>query len=146
MSTVRQTARLTSSLRKAVINARPITSSNIFTIAAASQSQIHPFSQTRGYVADHKPFKDGSLSQGHPIDPKNMHPEDTESQSVKGGLNARRNKDRKGDKGSSDAAMEQPQGHAKGGKGNPEGIGMVDQVGSATGSNRHFEGEKERSK
>ncbi|PPQ63944.1 hypothetical protein CVT24_009119 [Panaeolus cyanescens] len=148
MTVARQATRLGSSLKRpgTLLNARPITSSNIFAIAAASPAQIYPYNQTRGYVADHKPFKDGSLSQGHSIDPKNLHPEDTESQSVKGGLDARKKKDSKDASGSMDAATERGQGHERGGKGNPEGIGMVDQVGSATGSSQQFKGDKKKSK
>ncbi|KAH9481203.1 hypothetical protein JR316_0005723 [Psilocybe cubensis] len=94
----------------------------------------------RGYAAS--PSKESlsgkkdSISQGNVNDPSNLHQKSTHSESAQGGKGTR--KDHSG--GSLDAASSGKQTKPKDtGSGNPEGIGMVDQVGSAGGSAEHFE-------
>ncbi|KAF8150145.1 hypothetical protein B0H34DRAFT_732734 [Crassisporium funariophilum] len=75
------------------------------------------------------------LSQGHANDPTSKHKKDTQSQSVQGGKQAR-SSDNEGLDAASPNVKPKP---SNTGSGNPEGIGMVDQVGSTGGSAQHFE-------
>lgn len=80
--------------------------------------------------------KKDNISQGNVNDSFNLHKKSTHSESAEGGKGTR-----KYDSGGAlDAASPGKQTKPKDtGKGNPEGIGMVDQVGSAGGSAEHFE-------
>ncbi|KAF9556023.1 hypothetical protein CPC08DRAFT_711500 [Agrocybe pediades] len=88
------------------------------------------------------PKKD-NFSQGNAADQKNLHQKDPHSTVANQGYEAK--KDPKAG-GGLDAATSEKSGQTKpkhgGGGGNPEGVGMVDQVGSAGGSARHFEKEE----
>lgn len=86
-----------------------------------------------------------NLAQGHVTNPENVHPEDVYSQSTRGGFRARKDEKNEG----IDAANEYAKaGDSKKprdmGKGNPEGVGFVEQVGGASGSARKFEEENKR--
>ncbi|PPQ98192.1 hypothetical protein CVT26_003239 [Gymnopilus dilepis] len=104
---------------------------------------IAPLTHARAYgspsaSAPSSPKKD-SLSQGNAADPSNLHKQDVQSQSVKGAQGTRKNKTG----GPVDAAStEKKTKPSETGKGNPEGVGMVDQVGSASGSAKQFEKNK----
>ncbi|KAF9038525.1 hypothetical protein BJ165DRAFT_1531614 [Panaeolus papilionaceus] len=75
------------------------------------------------------------FSQGLCTNPENMHPEDTMVQAVLAGMRARRDLDNL----AIDAASPYPMDHVQdGGTGNPERIGMIEQVGSANGTARFF--------
>ncbi|PPQ92588.1 hypothetical protein CVT25_007280 [Psilocybe cyanescens] len=80
--------------------------------------------------------KKDNMSQGNVNDSSNLHQKSVHSESAKGGKGTR--KDDSG--GALDAASPGKKTKPKDrGKGNPEGVGMVDQVGSAGGSAEHFE-------
>ncbi|PPQ63118.1 hypothetical protein CVT24_005830 [Panaeolus cyanescens] len=74
-------------------------------------------------------------SQGLCTDPENLHPEDTMVQAVHAGMQAHRDYANL----AIDAASPYPMDHVdSGGIGNPERIGMIEQVGSANGTARFF--------
>ncbi|KXN86076.1 hypothetical protein AN958_10552 [Leucoagaricus sp. SymC.cos] len=84
-----------------------------------------------------------NLTQGHVTNPENVHLQDVQSQSVRGGFKASKDETN----GSIDAANECGKaGEEKRpddmGKGNPERVGFVEQVGGASASARKFEKEK----
>ncbi|EAU83144.2 hypothetical protein CC1G_07826 [Coprinopsis cinerea okayama7 len=82
-------------------------------------------------------------TQGNIADEKNVHKKDVHSQAARGGREERNKSE-----ATLDAASQKEKTKAHdAGKGNPEGIGMVDQVGSASGSAEHYEqGRKVRKK
>lgn len=75
------------------------------------------------------------LSQGHAIDPSNKHQQDTQCQSVRAGMKARSGQNHAIDAASGNS--EQRPTHW--GIGNEEGVGMIEQVGSSSGSALFFE-------
>jgi hypothetical protein len=86
------------------------------------------------------------LSQGHATDPKNLHPQDVQSEAVRKGKEARKEEKNEAIDAANEATKtgdgKKP---TKKGQGNPEGIGFVEQVGGASGTARKFEElEKER--
>lgn len=99
-------------------------------------------------------YKVDAFSQGHAADDtNNMSKQDVQSQSVRGGKEARLNAhDRENSKGGKDSSSspldsasaeggeKQRKAEGAGGSGNPEGIGFVEQVGSASGTANKFEG------
>jgi hypothetical protein len=98
----------------------------------------------RSYASDKSPESHNiqstvdSQSQGHVTDPNNVHKRDQQGQSVKGGKEAHQTSE-----SPMDGASEKSQTGTKNfGKGNKEGVGFVDQVGSASGTGNHFEGKK----
>jgi hypothetical protein len=80
------------------------------------------------------------LSQGHATDPRNLHPQDVQSEAVRKGKEARKDEKNEAIDAANEAAKtgdgKKPM---KKGRGNPEGIGFVEQVGGASGSVRKFE-------
>lgn len=81
-----------------------------------------------------------NINQGHATNPKNLHPQDVQSESVRGAKKARKDEKNEG----IDAANEcskagKGKRPGKMGKGNPEKVGFVEQVGGASGSARQFE-------
>lgn len=87
------------------------------------------------------PARNNPFSQGHANNPSNLHKKDVQSQSVESGKSTRKT----GSGGPLDAANEREKKDVKPedtGMGNPEGIGMVDQVGSASATARNFEKRK----
>lgn len=92
-----------------------------------------------------KPEMD-SLKQGHAADSSNLHQKDVQSQSVGGGMASKESSKQEKELGKGDeeqmdaAAMGKRKPKPKDtGSGNPEGVGFVDQVGSASGSAKQFE-------
>jgi len=111
-----------------------------------SSSQLQESSDPQSQHTRPLSKKDQS-SQGHAADSNNLHQRDPQSTAANQGKAAKQNTN---DGRGLDAASASHSSQTKpvdGGKGNPEGIGMVDQVGSASGSARNFEtGEKEEKK
>lgn len=98
----------------------------------------------RGDVPE--PAKKDSLKQGHAADSSNLHQKDAQSQSVRGGMGAKEQskQDRAAGKGGEEQLDAAAEGKSRPkpkdtGSGNPEGVGFVDQVGSASGSAKNFE-------
>ncbi|KAF8972298.1 hypothetical protein BDZ97DRAFT_1913513 [Flammula alnicola] len=91
---------------------------------------------TSSPVQDLLNARTASLSQGHVTDPTNNHSQDIQSQYVRGAKAARSNLDNYGIDAASPNIRPDPNDRTKG---NPEGMGMLDQVGSATGTARFFE-------
>ncbi|KAH6913496.1 hypothetical protein BKA70DRAFT_1263037 [Coprinopsis sp. MPI-PUGE-AT-0042] len=96
---------------------------------------------SRSYTTDREPksgkieYDVDSQTQGHVTDPNNLHKRDMQGQSAKGGKEAHQKSD-----SPMDAASEKSQTGTKNfGKGNKEGVGFVDQVGSNSGTGNHFE-------
>ncbi|KAJ3776205.1 hypothetical protein FB446DRAFT_722255 [Lentinula raphanica] len=83
----------------------------------------------------HGEGRDSRLSQGPAHKDDNLHPNDPQSQSAQAA------KSQKGSQSPLDAASSQKtsQKKAKGGSGNPEAIGMVDQVGSQSSTAKKTE-------
>lgn len=86
-----------------------------------------------------------NIRQGHATNPKNLHPQDVGSQSVAAGFQAREDEKSEG----VDVAKKATRGGKDKkprdvGKGNPEGVGFVEQVGSASSTARKFEEEQKK--
>lgn len=75
------------------------------------------------------------MSQGHVIDSTNKHPEDPQSQSVRSGMLARMSRDNFSIDAASPNIRPDPTDRTLG---NPEGIGMLEQVGSASATAAFF--------
>lgn len=83
-----------------------------------------------------------NIRQGHAASPKNLHPQDVESQSVRAGFQARQDKKNEGVDSASKATRGAKEKPGDVGKGNPEGVGFVEQVGSASSTARKYEKEE----
>lgn len=88
------------------------------------------------------------LSQGHAASPGNLHSQDVQSQAVRKGKEARNDEKNEAIDAANETgkAGDQKKKPTKKGKGNPEGIGLVEQVGGASGTARKFEEEEEERK
>ena len=102
-------------------------------------------SRRRGIHTTPVPYNEGvnNIRQGHAANPKNLHPQDVESQSVNARFQARENEKHEGidlaKKGNRGGKDKKP---SNVGKGNPEGVGFVEQVGSTSSTARKFEKEE----
>ncbi|KDR84293.1 hypothetical protein GALMADRAFT_237056 [Galerina marginata CBS 339.88] len=92
--------------------------------------------------ASDSPISKKGLSQGHAADSSNLHQQDVQSQSVRSAKAARSTENSALDAAS---AKTKPDPEDKT-KGNPEGVGMVDQVGSASGTAKSFKADKKKGK
>ncbi|KAF9528966.1 hypothetical protein CPB83DRAFT_835435 [Crepidotus variabilis] len=102
------------------------------------QSLVSSYSTSQNTASKGSQSRKDAFSQGNVTDSANLHKRDTQSQAVEAGQEARGKKSG----GPLDAASNEnvKQDSAKEStKGNPEGVGMKDQVGSATGSEAAFE-------
>ncbi|KAF5359092.1 hypothetical protein D9756_003534 [Leucocoprinus leucothites] len=116
------------------------TLSHILKTPASSYSPVRKLHRTSS-----RPERINNLTQGHVTNPENLHPQDVQSQSVESGVKAGKEKTDEG----IDAASERGKaGEEKKpdeiGKGNPEKIGFVEQVGGASASARKFEQEQKK--
>ncbi|KAF9450050.1 hypothetical protein P691DRAFT_619772, partial [Macrolepiota fuliginosa MF-IS2] len=88
-----------------------------------------------------------SLTQGHATNPKNMHPQDVQCQSVRAGFRARKDETNYCiDAANQCAKAGEDKRPGEMGTGNPERVGFVEQVGGASVTARKFEKEGRQKK
>ncbi|KAF9484846.1 hypothetical protein BDN70DRAFT_57966 [Pholiota conissans] len=110
-----------------------------WSITSSSTSTSNPGarSYSNNLTQDSLRRKSDSISQGHVTSPYNKNQQDIQSAYVRDAKAARENMDNFSIDAASQNTKPDPSDRTQG---NPEGMGMLDQVGSATGTAKFFEG------